>query len=66
MYRAESLCASTLGIGGEGIAQHADTNLAVPIFCKGAIQLAAARLVGRLEQFQVAVLRMNIHRVRAL
>ena len=66
VYRTEGLCAGTLGIGGEGITEYADADFAVPIFCKGAIQLAATCFVGCLKQFQVAILGVNIHRVRTL
>ena len=66
MYRAQGLRAGALGVGGEGVSKHAYAYLAVPVFRKGAVQLAAAALVARLNQVQVAVFRVYVHGVGAL
>ena len=64
--RSKGLRASVLCVGGEGIAQHTDGNLAVPIFRKVLVEVGRASLVSCLYQLHLTLIWMDIDGIATL
>ena len=64
--RSKGLRASVLCVGGEGIAQHTDGNLAVPIFRKVLVEVGRASLVSCLYQLHLTLIRVDVHGIATL
>ena len=60
VHRAQCLCACLAGFGGEGVAQHGFAHLGIAAVHQRGVEFAAAGLVVRFDEFQIAVRRAEV------